>query len=292
MVSALVFEVVDGAEFVGSFCRWYDSQKINRCIQVLRREYQGMLSQLATAITREKRVIIAIVVPAVTLALTFGTVAYTVANISVLGALPHGIFGLVIGLMIGDLLVNDYINDQSGSKTYFRKEVSGSNLSERTNEYPACGDYILTRFEAVRSPEFSDGVEIVIDMPGYSKEIMYEYPYIWDTEQGISEVADARGLDKSELHKLEGMPVLVKTLEGTQSSFSSYHIHPPEMIIQKMWDNKEIEVDDVDVEVISENFDVSLPDSMTGESTATTNNDGGDIEVDDSGLYNVVDSVR
>jgi hypothetical protein len=257
-----------------------------------------MLSQLSTVTTREKRVIIAIAViaPAVTSALIFGTLGYSVRNFSVVESLVRGVFGLFIGLPLGfmiGILVRDYINDQSESETHFRKEVSGSNLSERTNEYPACGEYLLTRFEAVRSPEFADGVEIVIDMPGYNKEIMYDYPYIWDTEQGISQVADERGLEKSELHKLEGMPVLVRTSEDSQSSFSSYNILPPEEKIQKMWDNEEIEVDDVDVAVISENFDVPLPDSMIGESTATTNNDcGGDIEVDNSGLYDVVESVQ
>jgi hypothetical protein len=259
-----------------------------------------MLSQLATDAMRKKRIIIAvIIVPTVTSGLIFGTIAYFNADISALGTLLHGMLGLVvgftifIGFVIGIALASEYINDNSGSQTYFRKEVSGSNLSERTNEYPACGDYILTRFEAVRSPEFSDGVEIVIDMPGYSKEIMYDYPYIWDTEKGISQIADARGLEKSELHKLEGMPVLVRTSEDAQSSFSKYNILPPEEKIQKMWDNEEIEIDDVDVEAISGNFDVSLPDGMTGESTETTNGDGGgDIEVDDNGLYNIVDSVR
>jgi hypothetical protein len=166
-------------------------------------------------------------------------------------------------------------------------EVCGDEFVERYNNYPRCGEYILTRFSQLYSPKGEDGLRLVIDMPRYNWYINYDFPYNWDEESSrIVETFKSRGIEVHNMQEIVGHPVLVKIKDGTTCNYKYYETDHPSDKIQRLYDDGEIMEDNVDSKMIEQNFDVSLPWNTREERIDE------DLIESESSVYDFVDSVR
>ena len=204
-----------------------------------------------------------------------------------------GIFiGLIVGftgwLIFGSILLG--WTKENIENDFSEREVRGEELVERYKEYPRCGSYIVTTFCDLYSPEGTDNIRVVLDMPSQKCEIEYDFPYDWDeSSSGIVEVLKSRGIDQYEFHELAGEPVLVKTVDGSSTEFDVYNVRKPSERIRDLHKADELDRKDVDVEEIREQFDIDLPWSISDDSE---NVDDSEITAKEGSVYSVVDSVR
>lgn len=203
------------------------------------------------------------------------------------------VIGLCVGMLLGFYVyisLAKYLM-KINMGTHVASEVRGDELIERYNDYPRCGEYILTRFTDVYSAKYEDGLRLVIDMPGDDYEVYNEFPYNWDEESsGIVAVFNQRGLEIDDMEEIIGQPVLVKTKDGTTREFEYYNTNPPSDKIQWLYDDGDITRDNVDIRAIEQNFDVSLP--------WDTKEEGINEEISknaiksEGSVYDLVDSIR
>lgn len=205
----------------------------------------------------------------------------------------NSVIGLCIGMLLGFYihfsLAKYIIKINKGN--YIASKVRGDELIERYNDYPRCGEYILTRFIDLYSAKNEDGLRLVIDMPRNNYEVYNEFPYDWDEESsGIVAAFKQRGLEIDDMEEIIGQPVLVKIKDGTTREFDYYNTNPPSDKIQWLYDDGDITKDDVDIKAIEQNFDVSLPwDTKEEEINEEINKNA--IKSEGS-VYDFVDSIR
>lgn len=139
--------------------------------------------------------------------------------------------------------------------------IRGERLSKQGEKYPSVGKYMLTRIVDIYSPKGTDEVHIEIDVPEKDNDgiWVFDYPYSWDTNtyESLPAMAEELGYNRKNFHEMVGEPVLLK--KNDDNELRVLIINKAGERIQKLYENEEVDISDIDAEAIEENFDIELP---------------------------------
>lgn len=165
-----------------------------------------------------------------------------------------------------DTITNEY--NENVSADFYSSEYNNNEIMELANKYPEIGlNTVLVEIKDIYVPKYSKKLIIKTDDPtsDYSKW-KFNYPFVWDVdcddendENNFPYLADKYGFNKSNFNEMIGMMIPVKYKDD---SFSTLIMNRPETVIKNRIKDGDITKEDIDVELIENNYDIDLPSEI------------------------------
>lgn len=209
----------------------------------------------------------------------FGFIFMLITYFSIFFSIASGVVISLICILISIYSFAIWTEENRTSEEQFRDEfVRGADISDQYKEYASCGEYIVTRIKDLYSPENTDNIVMVIEMPDGDYTFNYEYPYTWDSDSYLVQTANNRGYGPEDFHRLIGDPVLAKIKDDGNQRVCNYMTASVKEKIKEKYDSGEINREDIDVRLIESKFDIYLPEFQDERSNTEYQKETQEIE--------------
>lgn len=167
--------------------------------------------------------------------------------------------------------------DMDSADEFYYQRYDSNNITEPSNKYPGIGlKTVIAPIKDIYIPENSTELVLEIDIPVQDNKWTYDYPFTWDTEEKedgsypFAYFAEEQGYNKKNYMDMIGHPIAIKIKDG---NWNTLLVNNVEELIKTRLENNDITINDIDVDLIEEMYDIELPECVpTGEEIIMDNN--------------------